>query len=163
MKEAPDLYESGEIDMKRVSFFSTKLVKESAKLYDLEKVIVRSPEDCAMALRTLLHMEEEPAERFGIFTLSTKNQIIGVHILFKGSLNSSIVHPREVFQAALLNNAASILCFHNHPSGDPTPSREDIDVTKRLAECGKLIGISVLDHIIMGDPKFVSLKEKGYL
>lgn len=149
--------------MKRVNFFSTKLVRESAKLYDLETVIVRSPEDCAKAISTLLKMEEEPAERFGIFTLSTKNQIIGVHVLFKGSLNASIVHPREVFQAALLNNAASIVCFHNHPSGDPTPSREDIEVTKRLVECGKIIGIDVLDHVIMGHRKFVSLKEKGYL
>jgi DNA repair protein RadC len=149
--------------MKRVNFYSTKLVKEKTGLYDLENIIIHSPEDGAMAIRVLLTMEEEPAERFGIFTLNTKNKIIGVHVLFKGTLNASVVHPREVFQAALLNNAASIICWHNHPSGDPTPSREDIDVTKRLVECGKLIGIDLLDHIIMGDPTFVSLKEKGYL
>ena len=73
------------------------------------------------------------------------------------------VHPREVFKEAIKRSAASIICVHNHPSGDPTPSREDIDVTKRLAECGRIIGIELLDHLIIGDQKFVSLKEKGYV
>ena len=83
--------------------------------------------------------------------------------IFKGSLNSSIVHPREVFREAVKRSAASIICFHNHPSGDPTPSQEDIHVTRRLADSGKMMGIEVLDHIIIGDRKFTSLKEKGYL
>jgi DNA repair protein RadC len=83
--------------------------------------------------------------------------------VFIGSLNASIVHPREVFKEALKRSAASIICMHNHPSGDPSPSREDIEVTKRLVECGKLIGIDLLDHIIIGEQKYVSLKEKGYL
>ncbi|MDQ0269911.1 DNA repair protein RadC [Cytobacillus purgationiresistens] len=78
-------------------------------------------------------------------------------------MNASIVHPREVYKEAFRRSAASIICLHNHPSGDPEPSREDIDVTKRLAECGKIIGIEILDHIIIGEKKFVSLKEKGYL
>lgn len=157
---------AGRIDMTmtRVNFLSMKQVKEKAGLYNLEDFTVRSPEDCAQAIQTLLHLEDAPAERFGILTLNTKNKIVGVHVLYMGSLNASIVHPREVFQAALLNNAASFICFHNHPSGDPTPSREDIEVTKRLAEAGKIMGIDLLDHIIVGDGKrFVSLKEKGYL
>lgn len=83
--------------------------------------------------------------------------------IFIGSLNASIVHPREVFKEAFRRSAASIICIHNHPSGDPGPSREDIEVTKRLVECGKIIGIEILDHLIIGDKKFVSLKEKGYL
>jgi DNA repair protein RadC len=78
-------------------------------------------------------------------------------------LNSSIVHPREVFKAAIMNNAASIVLFHNHPSGDPEPSPEDKSVTKRLVEAGKLMGIHVMDHIIIGSSKYVSLKERGHI
>lgn len=92
-----------------------------------------------------------------------KNQVLHKQTIFIGSLNASIVHPREVFKEAFRRSAASIICIHNHPSGDPTPSREDIEVTKRLAESGKIIGIDVLDHLIIGENKFVSLKEKGYL
>ncbi|MBJ8111708.1 DNA repair protein RadC [Bacillus cereus group sp. N6] len=95
--------------------------------------------------------------------LNTKNQVIHRQTIFIGSLNTSIVHPREVFKEAFRRAAASIICLHNHPSGDPTPSREDIEVTKRLVECGRIIGIEVLDHIIIGDHKFVSLKEKGHI
>ncbi len=80
-----------------------------------------------------------------------------------GSLNASIVHPREVMKVAVISNAASILVGHNHPSQDPTPSREDCEVTKRLVEAGKIIGIDVLDHLIVCDEKYVSLKEKGYV
>ena len=83
--------------------------------------------------------------------------------IFIGSLNHSVVHPREIFKEAIRKSAASIICFHNHPSGDPTPSKEDIEVTKRLFECGKIIGIDLLDHIILGQKRYVSLKEKGYL
>ena len=89
---------------------------------------------------------------------------MGLHRAHVGSLNASIVHPREVMKCAILNNAASIIVGHNHPSGDPTPSREDIEVTKRLAEAGKILGIDVLDHVIVTyTGKNVSLKEKGYL
>lgn len=78
----------------------------------------------------------------------------------KGNLNSSIVHPREIFKRAVLNNAASIICMHNHPSGDPTPSQNDIDITKRIDEAGELMGIPLLDHVIIGDGTYISLKEK---
>lgn len=150
--------------MKRVNWFSVKLVKEKAPLYDLKTKIVRSPGDCHDAISEIVRLEEYPHEIFGILTLSTKNQIIGVHIVHVGTLNSSIVHPRSVYQHAILNNAASIIAFHNHPSGDPTPSREDIEVTRRLVEGGKILGIEVLDHIIEGfDGRYVSMKEKGYV
>jgi DNA repair protein RadC len=102
-------------------------------------------------------------EHFVCLYLNTKNQVLHKQTIFIGSLNASIVHPREVFREALKRSAASIICLHNHPSGDPAPSREDIEVTKRLVECGKMIGIDVLDHLIIGENKFVSLKEKGYL
>ena len=79
------------------------------------------------------------------------------------SLNKAIVHPREVFKTAILSNAASIMAFHNHPSGETTPSQQDIQLTNRLYEAGELLGIKLLDHLIIGDGTFTSLKEKGYL
>ena len=94
--------------------------------------------------------------------MNTKNKIIGVFEISHGNANSSIVGVREIFQKALLANAMSIIVMHNHPSGDCTPSREDIEVTKRIVEAGKIIGVEVLDHIIVGD-SYCSLKEKGYL
>lgn len=149
--------------MQRINYYSIKQVKEKGGLYELENYRISSPEDGYKAINTILALHEESAERFGILTLNTKNKIVGIHILFIGSLNCSIVHPREVFQAALLNNARSIIAFHNHPSGDPTPSREDIEVTKRLVEAGRIMGIEVLDHVIVGDGKYVSLQEKGHM
>jgi len=80
-----------------------------------------------------------------------------------GSLNASLVHPREVFRSAIKRGSASIICIHNHPSGDPTPSREDLLLTNRLVEAGNIIGIEVLDHLIIGDGIFISLKEQGHL
>ena len=80
-----------------------------------------------------------------------------------GSLNSSIVHPREIFNVSIKKSAAAIILVHNHPSGDPHPSREDLEVTTRLVDAGKILGISVLDHIIVGEKKYFSFKEKGLL
>ncbi len=122
---------------------------------------VRSPEDAANYMMEEMRFLSQ--EHFVALYLNTKNQVIHKQTLFIGSLNASIVHPREVFKEAFRRSAASIICLHNHPSGDPSPSREDIDVTKRLVECGKLLGIEVLDHLIIGEKKYVSLKEKGYL
>ncbi len=126
-----------------------------------ERFVVRSPEDGAeyvMEEMRILHQEH-----FVALYLNSKNEVIHQQTLFIGSLNSSIVHPREVFREAVRRSAASIICIHNHPSGDPTPSQEDIHVTRRLVESGKMIGIDILDHIIIGDRKFISLKEKGYV
>ncbi|KYD20970.1 MAG: JAB domain-containing protein [Caldibacillus debilis] len=126
-----------------------------------ERYVIRSPEDGARYL--MEEMRFLTQEHFVCLYLNTKNQVIHKQTVFIGSLNASIVHPREIFKEGLKRSAASIICFHNHPSGDPTPSREDIDVTKRLKECGKILGIELLDHIIIGDRKYISLKEKGYL
>lgn len=96
--------------------------------------------------------------------LNTKNNVVAVHRCHIVSLNSSIVHPREVFKSAILNNAASLIVVHQHPSGDITSSREDINVTRRLVKAGKLLGIDVLDHLVVNSiGEFTSLKEKGYL
>lgn len=98
-------------------------------------------------------------EEFHIITLDTKNQVIDTHQITVGTLDASLVHPREVFRAAIKDAASSIILTHNHPSGDPTPSREDIAVTDRLTECGTTLGIDVLDHIILGNPDAVSIRE----
>lgn len=100
-------------------------------------------------------------EYLRVIMLNTKNIVICVKDVSVGCLNSSIVHPREVFREAVKKSSASIIICHNHPSGDPSPSKEDINITHRLKECGKLIGIELLDHIIIGNGIFVSLKEKG--
>ncbi|MBM7584844.1 DNA repair protein RadC [Bacillus pakistanensis] len=128
--------------------------------YD-DRFSIRSPEDGANFVMNDMRFLSQ--EHFVCLFLNTKNQVLHKKTIFIGSLNASIVHPREVFKEAFRRSAASIICIHNHPSGDPTPSREDIEVTKRLVECGKIIGIDILDHLIIGEKKYVSLKEKGYL
>ena len=122
---------------------------------------VRSPDDASVLAMEMIGTEDR--EVFLVICLSTKNKINAVHRAHVGSLSSSVVHPREVFKAAILNNSASIIVAHNHPSQDVTPSKEDIDVTKRLIEAGKLIGLDVLDHLIVAETKYSSLKEKGYI
>lgn len=102
-------------------------------------------------------------ECFVCLYLSTKNQLLKEETISIGSLNASVVHPREVFKGAIQESAASIILAHNHPSGDAMPSSEDVELTKKLVESGKLIGINVLDHVIIGDGQFASLKEMGML
>ncbi len=126
-----------------------------------KKYVIKSPEDVSNYV--MEDMRFLTQEHFITLYLNTKNHVIHRHTVFIGSLNASIVHPREVFKEALRRSAASVICLHNHPSGDPTPSREDIEVTKRLNEAGKVLGIEVLDHVIIGDRTFVSLKEQGHI
>ncbi|WP_419393169.1 RadC family protein [Cytobacillus praedii] len=147
------------LSAKRVNIVSLKLVKESSILY--KERSVRSPEDGYQLMR--LFLADKDREHFIVASLDTKNQPVSINVCHIGSLNASIVHPREVMKSAILSNAASIIVGHNHPSGLPEPSKEDIEVTRRLAEAGKIIGIDVLDHIIVGDESFISLKEKGYI
>lgn len=122
---------------------------------------VTSPNDVASMLYG--EMGTFNQEVLKLIILNTKNEIIKIKDVFKGSLNSSLIHPREIFNEAIRNSAASIIICHNHPSGDPTPSDEDIKVTIRLKECGEIIGIKLIDHIIIGRNIYVSLKEKGIL
>ena len=122
---------------------------------------VRSPQDvCNFVMEEMCYLDRE---HFRVGILNTKNQVLAVETVSVGSLNSSLVHPREVFKPAVLKSAAAVILLHNHPSGDPTPSGEDLEITRRLAEAGKLIGIEVLDHIIIGDHVFTSLKEKAVI
>jgi len=148
--------------MTRINVYSLRLVKESSVAYNLEKPIV-NPATAAEIVNQVFDMENQPNEVFAILCLNTKKKIAGAHIISQGSLSSAIVHPREVFKAAILNNAASIVLAHNHPSGDPEPSREDIETTHRLVNAGNILGINVLDHIIVGDGKYISLREHGMM
>ncbi|WP_058302213.1 RadC family protein [Gorillibacterium timonense] len=138
-----------------------ELGKRLARTSIRDEIIIRSPKDVADFL--MEDMRYLQKEHFVCLFLNTKNRVIARETLSMGSLNASIVHPREVFLAAIKRSSASIICVHNHPSGDPTPSPEDIELTDRLKEAGDIIGIDVLDHIVLGDRTFVSLKEKGYL
>ncbi len=122
---------------------------------------VNSPED--VYRRIYPRMREQKKENFIELCLDTKNQIIREETISIGSLNANVVHPREVFKTALAVSAAHIIVAHNHPSGDPTPSREDIEVTKKLIEAGKIIGVDVLDHVIIGDGRHFSMKEAGHI
>ena len=105
-------------------------------------------------------LRDEDREKFYAVLLDTKNRIIKNELISIGSLNLSVVHPREVFKPAIKESACSIVLVHNHPSGDPTPSREDIDITQRLRDVARVVGIEILDHIIIGDNRYVSFVEK---
>ena len=151
---------NNKIPAKRVNIVSIKMVREGSILYDVRKI--SSPTEAAELGRRFL--KEADREELIICCLDTKNQPISISVASIGSINSSIVHPREIFKVAILSNASSIILFHNHPSGQADPSAEDINVTKRLKECGNLIGIPLTDHIIIGKEKeYCSLKEKGIL
>ncbi|WP_409341661.1 RadC family protein [Paenibacillus sp. MBLB4367] len=140
---------------------SIELGKRIARSTMDDKVTIRSPQDvAALVMEDLRYLQKE---HFVCLFLNTKNHVVGRETLSIGSLNASIVHPREVFRAAIQRSSASLICVHNHPSGDPTPSPEDIAITRQLMEAGTIIGIEVLDHVIVGDNRFVSLKEKGFV
>lgn len=126
-----------------------------------EKLPIHKPKDVYDLLAPeLRHLTKE---HFVCLFLNTKNRVIFKEIISIGSLNAAIVHPREVFRAAIKRCSASLICAHNHPSGDSTPSQEDVNLTKRLVEVGKIVGIDVLDHIIVGGNQFYSLKEHGHI
>lgn len=156
--------------MVRMTKYTTKLTEN--KRVVLEKEIsmncptlsyaIKSPDDAATIGKEFMRIHEEPEEYMYMICMNVKNRVIGVFEISHGTVNASLVSPREVFQKALLANAVSVIFMHNHPSGDCTPSREDIEITKRLIEAGKILNVEVLDHIIVGD-KYTSLKEKGYL
>ena len=131
-------------------------VQQSAKIQ-----MITGPED--VARYAMPHYRFEQKEHFAVLLLNTKNHVISMPEISVGSLSASVVHPREVFRAAIDHAAAAMILLHNHPSGDPTPSREDIAVTERLVKAGKIMDIPVLDHVVLGRDRFISLKEKGLL
>ncbi|MBE0465934.1 MAG: DNA repair protein RadC [Candidatus Desulforudis sp.] len=123
--------------------------------------VVRTPEEAAgLVMEEMRYLDRE---HFRALVLNTKNHVLAVDKISVGTLNSSAVHPRELFKNAIRRSAAAVVLLHNHPSGDPTPSPQDVDLTKRLVEAGEIIGIPVLDHIIIGDNRFTSFKAEGLL
>ena len=155
----------------RVIKYKTKLTDEGKAVLEKEVSVnypgldrqMNSPEKVVMLARNFLRLHEQTEEYLYMICMNVKLEMTSVFELSHGNVNSSIVSVREMFQKALLANAVSIIVMHNHPSGDPTPSREDVEVTKRMKEAGKLLGVDVLDHIIIGDNRYASLKEKGYI
>ncbi len=138
-----------------------ELGKRSISTDPATRPVINSPSDVADLV--MEEMRNLDREHFRIMHLSTRNNVLGISAVSVGSLNSSIVHPRECFKEAIRRNANSVILLHNHPSGDPTPSREDLDITRRLTEGGKILGIEILDHVIIGEKRYVSLKEQGII
>lgn len=145
---------------KRVSIVSCKLVRECPSImYDERKI--SSPDNAAKLVGDFL--EDADREMMVLLCLDRKSQPTHLQIIAIGTLHSTLVHPREVFKAAILSNSASIILAHNHPSGDPCPSQDDINLTKSIKEAGNLLGIELLDHIIIGCNRHYSLKQNGQL
>ena len=138
---------------------------ELGKRQDLEPEIkdfdIKNPENVVQVLRSSI--KDKAKEHFKLILLNTRNKVIGISTVSIGTLNSNLVHPREVFREAISHSAASVVFAHNHPSGDSEPSEDDLTITKRLVEAGKILGIEVLDHIIITKTGFFSFKEKGLL
>jgi len=122
---------------------------------------IKNPESVVKAIRSSI--KDKAKEHFKLILLNPRNKIIGISTISIGTLNASLVHPREVFKDAIMHSAASVVLAHNHPSGDPEPSEEDLKITKKLVDSGKILGIEVLDHIIIGKNGFFSFKEKGLI
>lgn len=136
-----------------------ELGKRIASMPAVERPTISSPGQAASLLQP--KYGDRDREHVGILSLDVKNRLIEEKVITIGILDGSLIHPREIFRAALSANAASILLFHNHPSGDTTPSSKDIEVSKRLAEAGKTIGVPVVDHIIVSQRGYTSLKKQG--
>ena len=146
-----------------INIYTLKQIRTKRHRYDLEDYSITCPFMCYEVLQYLLDLKSEPVEKFGIISLNSRNKILGIHVIGTGSIDRLYIEPREVFMAAMLNNAKSIIAFHNHPSSDPTPSQDDIYLTRKLQEVGKIMCIELLDHMITGERNYVSLKEKGFI
>ena len=145
-----------------IPHIAVRLVKESNLIITTPRII-KNPEDAYRILQPVF--SELTVEHFMVMLLNTKNHVLAISTISCGSLNAAIVHPRELFRVALLHGGttASLILAHNHPSTDPTPSSEDISLTKKLIDAGNLLEIPILDHIICCSNSFVSFKEKGYI
>ncbi len=126
-----------------------------------ERVQIRSPRDAALYL--LPAFGSRPVEYFGVVLLDTSHRVLGTRVVTVGTMNATVVEPRDVFREPILGGAAAVVLFHNHPSGDPSPSPDDVEVTRRLIAAGVLLGIDVIDHVILGDVGYFSLKEQKTL
>jgi DNA repair protein RadC len=146
--------------MYRIPIYQVRLVRDGSQRAERKKV--SAPSAAAEVLHQ--YLADADREHFVVLLLDTQNQIIGIHTVTVGTLDASLVHPREVFKPAILANAASVVLAHNHPSGDPAPSPEDRTVTRQLQDAGALLGIEVHDHLVLGDaPRYYSFAEAGGL
>jgi DNA repair protein RadC len=134
-----------------------ELIKRALKIQDETLPIINSVKD---VIAQAVYMRDKTREHFMTIYLNARNEMIFKKPMFIGTLNASLVHPREIFQEALKQNAASVILVHNHPSGDPEPSQDDLEVTKRLVETGKIMGIDILDHVIITKTRFFSFKDR---
>ena len=157
LMEHPGIGQVKAIQIKAVAELARRMTKKSAK----KRLMFNSPDTIAQYYMEDLRYEDR--ENLIILSLNTKGALIGEKLLYVGTVNSSLISPREVFIEALQNKAVSIIMLHNHPSGDPTPSHQDIFITKKIKEAGELLDISLVDHIIIGDNIYVSLKERNLL
>ncbi|MEW5953348.1 MAG: DNA repair protein RadC [Bacillota bacterium] len=140
---------------------SFELARRLARVLPEEKPSITSPENAAaLVMEEMRHFDRE---HFWALLLNTKNQVVAREVISIGALDFSVVHPRELFKAAIKRSAAAVILVHNHPSGDPTPSPQDIEVTTKLVEAGNIVGIKVLDHLVIGDNKFTSFKTQGLM
>jgi DNA repair protein RadC len=128
---------------------------------DRQRVQVTGPRSVAELLLPMYG--NRPVEQFGVVLLDTKHRVMRTTIVTVGTLDASIVHPREIFREAAAAGAAAIVVFHNHPSGDPEPSQEDLVLTRRLVSAGVLMGIEVIDHVVLGNVRYCSMKEQGFI
>jgi DNA repair protein RadC len=125
------------------------------------RIQLRTPRDAAAYL--LPTSGSRPTEQFGVVLLDTKHRVLRTTIIAAGTLNATVVEPRDVYREALMGAAAAVVVFHTHPSGDPSPSPDDVELTKRLAAAGALMGVDLIDHIVLGDSRYCSFKEIGRL
>lgn len=145
---------------KRTSMVRVEMVRERTLTYPMGETLGTAHHAYIVAQAVL---GKSDREQFLVMHLSAKHGINSVEVVAVGTLNATLVHPREVFKGAILSNAAAIILAHNHPSGDPTPSPEDYELTKQLLLAGELLGIRVLDHLVVGDARYVSLRETTLL
>jgi DNA repair protein RadC len=156
LKEVTGIGPAKAAQIKAALEFSRRL---DAVVNEKARPILRSPEEVAAEVRSQLKGKKK--EHFVVLCLDTRNRLINHKLVSVGSLDTSIVHPREVFNEAITSRAASVIFAHNHPSGDPEPSKEDVELTRRLAKAGEIMGIDVLDHIIICDNSYASLKARN--
>lgn len=155
----------------RITKYKTTLSEDGKAVLEKELSInypeldrkMNGPEKVVRLAKEFLHLDDQTEEYLYMICMNSKLELTSVFEISHGNVNSSIIGAREIFQKALLANAVSIILMHNHPSGDSIPSREDIEVTKRIVEAGRVVGVELVDHIIIGRPMFTSLKEKGYM
>ena len=148
--------------VRRIESRLTETVGEAGAMYAPEGAALAGPIRFAVKVAELMRplMGDAATEEFWLLTLDAKHRVVGAGMISRGTLTSSLVHPREVFGPALRLGAAAIIVCHNHPTGDPTPSKEDVKVTERLHQAGKLLGVPLLDHVILGGEDHVALRDR---